>query len=86
MSFVVHENHGPHKYTRIHRASCYHARPAGLETDNTRWHPLLGGAYGTYAKAHAAAIACGQPKGPFNCKDCKPDSSTSVSPARGTHA
>ena len=72
MSFVVHENHGPHKYTRIHRAGPKHVRYGGYRTMNTRWHPLSGDTYATYVEAHAAAVTCGHPHGPLNCKWCKP--------------
>ena len=72
MSFVVHENHGPHRYTSIHRAACAHARPAGRRTENTCWHPQPGGVYASYAEAHAAAVRLAQPHGPQNCKTCQP--------------
>ena len=74
MSFVVGENHGPWKYTRIHRAlpHCGHARDGGHATRNTRWYPLAGGTYATYAEAHAAAVHTGQPGGPYDCWFCWP--------------
>lgn len=72
MSFVVHENFGPHKYTRIHRSSCSHTKPAGRVTENTRWHPLEGGFYPTYNDAHTAAKALRQ-SGPWDCKICEPE-------------
>ena len=72
MSFVVHENFGVHRYTRIHRSSCRCAKPAGRVTKNTRWHPREGGFYLTHDEAHAVAKATGQ-SGPWDCKVCKPE-------------
>ncbi|MCY4060317.1 MAG: hypothetical protein OXG44_20240 [Gammaproteobacteria bacterium] len=71
MSFVVHENHGPHSYTSIHRAGCAHARPAGGRAENACWHPRSGGVYASYAVARAAAVLIGQPHGPHDCKVCQ---------------
>ena len=72
LGFVVGENFGPHEYTRIHRVSCSHARDGGRRTGNTQWYPLDGGTYPTYADAYAAADACGQPRGPYECSYCQP--------------
>lgn len=70
--FVVGENHGAGRYTRIHRLSCSFAGPGGHRTMNTRWHPLSGGTYATYAGAHRAAEDCGQDVGPYDCEYCRP--------------
>lgn len=69
--FVVQENHGPHKYTRIHKVGCSFARLNGHTTRNTRWYPLKpDGRLDRFRHAHALAVLLGQRDGPFKCKHC----------------
>ena len=53
MSYVVFENHGSLKYTRIHGAGCRYVKPPGTRTQNTGWHPLDGGTFATLDEAQA---------------------------------
>ena len=69
--FVVQENHGPHKYTRIHKVGCSFARPNGHKTKNTRWYPRKpDGRLDLFRHAYALAASLGQPYGPFKCSHC----------------
>ena len=71
--FVVGENHGPHKHTRILKVGCSFARPSGHTTKNTRWHPrIVGATYASKAGAFRAADALGQANGPILCVYCFP--------------
>ncbi len=71
--FVVQENHGPHKYTRIHEVRCSHARPSGHTTRNTKWYPREPAqSFDTYRQAFEFAQSLGQPDGPFPCSYCRP--------------
>lgn len=67
MSFVVHENFGVHKYTRIHRADCYYVKPPGTHTANTYWHPWDG----AYPTLDAATPAMDRQPLQLVCKPCK---------------
>ena len=72
--FVVQENHGPHKYTRIHKVGCSFARPNGHTTKNTKWYPRHpDGRLDCLRHAEHLAELLRQPRGPFLCKRCFPE-------------
>ena len=72
--FVVQENHGPHKYTRIHKVGCSFARPNGHTTKNTRWYPRdPDGRLDRLHHAEKLAKVLRLPYGPFLCKRCFPE-------------
>lgn len=68
MKFVVLEvrDRGAHRYVRIHRASCPHAKEPNYETANTLCH----GYFDTYLEAINFARSLG--KRVFDCKVCDP--------------
>ena len=66
MSYVVHENFGPHKYTRIHGGGCHYADTGGAETQNPRWHPVDGG----YATLDDAQVGMDRQAWQLVCKPC----------------
>ena len=70
---VVMENHGPHKHTRIHEATCSFAKPRGHTTKHTRWFPLRpDGYFYSYKAALSLAQGLGQPNGVHLCRFCRP--------------
>jgi len=69
--FVVHENfNSSHDYTRIHHDYCRHfMNRDGDSTQNTNWYYP----FSSYDIAYTYAENLHRKKGPFPCKDCRPE-------------
>jgi hypothetical protein len=60
--YVIHENHGPWKYTSIHLSTCSYAKAPNTNTLNTQWY----GPFDSYDNARLEAKKLGY----HTHKDC----------------